>query len=114
MAIAIRILSAVRILLRSGRKIGELSPVAGVWMSPVPVPLSGVRWWVALVPVLLRIPVVVLSVLCSVGMTARVRLGVTSVIHDDPFTQDQPTLTPEVNDGKQFAVLSTGNPYFSK
>lgn len=83
-AIAIRILSVVRILLRPGRRTGELSPVAGVRVSPVPVPLSGVRWWVALVPVLLRIPVIVLSVLCSVGMTARLGLGVTSVIHDDP------------------------------
>lgn len=84
-SIAIRILlSAVRILLRSGRRTGELSPVASIRMSPVPVPLSGVHWWVALVPVLLRIPVVVLSVFGSVGVTARLGPGLrSSVIHDD-------------------------------
>lgn len=88
MAIAIRILlSAVRILLGPGgsRRTGEMRPVAGIRMSPVPVPLSGVRRWVALVPVLLRVPVVVLSVLRPVGVTGRVGPGVTSVIHGDPF-----------------------------
>lgn len=88
-AMVIRILlRAVRILLWSGGRAGEMSPVAGIMGSPVPVPLSGVRWWVGLVPVLLRILVVVLTVLGSVGVVAS---GVTSMIHVDLLTQDQPT-----------------------
>lgn len=93
-AIAVRILlRVVRILVWSGRRTSEVSPVSGISLSPVPVPLSGVRWWVALVPVLLSMPVVVLSVFGSVGVTARVGPVVTSVIHD--VTQDQPALATE-------------------
>lgn len=71
------LLYAVRMLVRSGRGAGEMSPVAGFRMSPVPVPLSGVQWWVALLSVLLlllllllRIPVVLLSVFRPVGVMA--------------------------------------------
>lgn len=69
------LLYAVRMLVRSGRGAGEMSPVAGFRMSPVHVPLSGVKWWVALLSVLLlllllRIPVVLLSVLRPVGVMA--------------------------------------------
>lgn len=97
--IAIRILKVVRIVFRPGRRTGEVSPVVGIRMRPVFVPLPGVWWWAAVVPVLLRIPVVVLSVLCSVRVPARVGQGVTSVIHDKPSTQDRPTLTLEVKNG---------------
>lgn len=66
-----RVAVNIRILLcgvgiRSGRRAGEMSPVPGIRVNPVPVPLSGVRWRVALLPVRLRIPVVVLSVFGSV------------------------------------------------
>lgn len=84
MAIGV-LLCVVRILLRSGRRTGEMSPVVGIRMSPVPVPLSRVRCRVILVPVLLGIPVVVLSFFGSVGLMARVGPGATSVIHDDPL-----------------------------
>lgn len=81
------LLYAVRVLVRSGRGAGEMSPVAGIRMSPVPVPLSGVQWWVALLSVLLllllKIPVVVLSVFRAVGVIAWVGPGATSVIHDE-------------------------------
>lgn len=54
-------LCAVRVL--SGRGAGESSPVARFRMGPAPVPLPGVERWVALLSVLLlRIPVVILSV----------------------------------------------------
>lgn len=59
-AVMIR-LHAVRVL--SGRGAGESCPVARFRMGPAPVPLSGVEWWVALLSVLLlRIPVVIISV----------------------------------------------------
>ena len=79
----------VRILLcgvriRSSRRAGEMSPVSGIRVSPVPVPVSGVRWRVALLPVRLRVPVVVLSVFGSV--MAWVGQVVTSVVHVDPLS----------------------------
>lgn len=64
-----------------------MSPITGIRVSPVPVSLPGVRWLVVLVPVLVRIPVVVLLVFRSVGVITRVGTSVTSVIHDDPFTR---------------------------
>lgn len=81
------LLSVVRILLLSGRWIGVVSPVVGIRLSPVSVPLSGVRRLIAVVPVLLRIPV---SVFSSVRVLDGVGPGVTPVFHDDPSTQDQP------------------------
>lgn len=84
------LLTVVRMLVLSDRRAGVLTPVVSLRMSPVPVPVSGVRrwWWVALVHVLLSIPVVVLSVLCSVGVTTRILPGMTSGvasgIHDAP------------------------------
>lgn len=79
------LLAVVMILLRSGRRTRDVRSVAGVRVTPVAVPLSGVLWRVVLVPVLLRVPGVALSVFSSVGVTTRVGPGVTSVIHDDPL-----------------------------
>lgn len=86
------VLSIVRKRLRSGRRTGELSPVACITVTPVSVPLSWVRRRVGLVLLLLIVPQKAISVFVfvSVGVTARVVPGVTSVIHDDP-------LLPEVN-----------------
>lgn len=85
------LLHAVKILVRSGWRAGEV--------SPVPVPLSGVQRRLVLV-LLLVVPVVVLSVFGSMGVGARVGPGATSLIHDDPLlptlARDQPALTPEV------------------
>lgn len=77
-----------------------MSSVAGIRISPRPVPLSGARLRVAPVPVRMRVPVVVLSVFRSVGVTAGVGPGLTSVIHGDPFARELP-LTPE---GAQWEV----------
>lgn len=67
------LLHAVRILVRSGWRAGEV--------SPVPVPLSGVQRLVLVL--LLVVPIVVLSVFGSVGVRGRVGPGATSVIHDE-------------------------------
>ncbi|KAG7228934.1 hypothetical protein INR49_008712 [Caranx melampygus] len=55
-------MGVVRKLLQSGREVDEVSCVAWIRVSPVLVPLFGDQWWKALVPVLLRVPVIVSSV----------------------------------------------------
>lgn len=84
-----------------------MSTIVGPRMSPVSVSLSGVRWQVAVVPVLLRVSVVVLPVFCSVIVTSRVRPGVTSVIHVDLYSQDPgSTVAPEPNREKEPPAFS--------
>lgn len=86
MMLLLLLLHAVRILVRSGWRAGEV--------SPVPVPLSGVRRrrLVLVLVLLLVVPIVVLSVFGSVGVRGRVGPGATSVIHDEPPLPPPPTL----------------------
>lgn len=102
-AIAIRILLSIvnRVLVRVLWP-ADMGPVVLIRMSPVPLPLSRVQWWVALIPVLVAIPVVVISVFDSVGVTAGIRPGVTSVIHDEHHSvhTSKPTLPAEEHNMK--------------
>lgn len=96
--IAIRILlRVVGVLVQSERRTVEIGPVAVVRISPVPFHLFRDQWRVALV--LRRTPVIVISVFWSGGVMARPGTRTTSVVHDDPLTQDQAT---RASNGKKF------------